>query len=71
MTTGKVEMLQTESQLTLGGSPAALLSPLLISVVLGPNIFVTIRQTLWKIQITRVHQPKGKDFFVFFGEKTT
>lgn len=35
MTTGKVEMLQTESQLILGGSPAALLSPLLISVALG------------------------------------
>lgn len=30
VTTGEVEMLQTDSQLILGVSPAALLSPLLI-----------------------------------------
>lgn len=33
-TTGEVAMLQTDSQLILGVSPAALLSPLLISLVL-------------------------------------
>lgn len=69
MTTGKVEMLQTESQLTLGGSPAALLSPLLISLALGIISLRLLGKPFGKSRSPESTSQKAKISLSFWGKR--